>query len=444
MQQNFFRQSMDENLKAQGPLASRMRPESLEDFVGQEHILGKDQLLYRMIQADRITSILLYGPPGTGKTTLARIIAHTTQSNFVQLNAVVSGVKDIREVLDQARESLGLYGKRTILFIDEIHRFNKSQQDALLPSVEDGLVILIGATTENPYFEVNGPLVSRSRIFRLHRLGEEAILTLLKRALTDQEKGLGKQPIHADPNALEYLAKLADGDARNALNALELAALTTEPGEDGVIFIDLETAQACIQKRVVQYDKDGDNHYDHASAFIKSIRGSDPDAALYWMAKMLWAGEDPKFIARRILISASEDVGNADPQALDVAVNAFRATEIVGMPEARIHLAQAVTYLACAPKSNASYMGIRRALSDIQNKRSGDVPTPLKDASYKGAKSMGHGDGYLYPHDYDNHYVKQAYLPEGLEHVRYYYPTELGYEKKLKDYLMETKFKEEE
>ncbi|QSX08678.1 replication-associated recombination protein A [Alkalibacter rhizosphaerae] len=444
MQQNFFRQNADENLKTTGPLASRMRPDTLEAFVGQEHILGKDKLLYRMIQADRITSILLYGPPGTGKTTLARIIANTTKSNFVQLNAVVSGVKDIRQVLEQAREDLGLYGKRTILFIDEIHRFNKSQQDALLPSVEEGLVILIGATTENPYFEVNGPLVSRSRIFRLHRLDESAILTLLERAIKDEEKGFGSLEVQADPKALDHLAKVADGDARNALNALELAVLTTQPNDEGIIFIDVDTAVECIQKRVVQYDKEGDNHYDHASAFIKSIRGSDPDAALYWMAKMLWAGEDPKFIARRIVISASEDVGNADPQALDVAVNVFRAVEIIGMPEARIHLAQAVTYLASAPKSNASYMGINRALSDIQNKRSGDVPPPLRDASYKGAKSMGHGKGYLYPHDYDNHYVKQQYLPEGMEHVRYYHPTQLGYEKKLYDYLHETKYKDEE
>lgn len=444
MQQNFFQQNLQDTLKSTGPLASRMRPETLEDFVGQEHILGKDKLLTRMIQADRITSILLYGPPGTGKTTLARIIANTTQSNFVQLNAVVAGVKDIREVLDQARENLGLYGKKTILFIDEIHRFNKSQQDALLPAVEDGLVVLIGATTENPYFEVNGPLVSRSRIFRLNRLEEDAILRLLDRALQEPKRGFGALTINMDQKAKEHLAKVADGDARNALNALELAVLTTPPDEGGTIHIDLDTAMECIQKRVIQYDREGDNHYDHASAFIKSIRGSDPDAALYWMGKMLWAGEDPKFIARRIVISASEDVGNADPQALDVAINAFRAVEIVGMPEGRIHLAQAVTYLACAPKSNASYMGINRALSDIQNKRSGDVPTPLRDASYKGAKAMGHGKGYLYPHDFENHYVKQTYLPLGMESVRYYYPTEQGYEKTLKEYLNDTKFKEEE
>lgn len=444
MQENFFQQNMIENLKTTGPLANRMRPETLDEFVGQQHILGKDKLLYRMIRADRITSIILYGPPGTGKTTLARIIAKTTKSHFVQLNAVSSGVKDIRQVLDKAKEDLGLYGKRTILFIDEIHRFNKSQQDALLPSVEEGLVVLVGATTENPYFEVNGPLVSRSRIFRLNRLDEENILKLLHRALADKEKGFGNLKVDAQDEALEHLAKVADGDARNALNALELAVLTTPADEEEIIHIDVETAVECIQKRVVQYDKEGDNHYDHASAFIKSIRGSDPDAALYWLAKMLWAGEDPKFIARRIVISASEDVGNADPQALDVAINAFHALDFVGMPEGRIHLAQAVTYLACAPKSNASYMGLNRALSDIKNKRSGDVPKPLRDSHYKGAKSLGHGQGYMYPHDFEGHYVKQQYMPIGMEDVRYYYPTDLGYEKIISEYLNETKLKEEE
>ncbi|MBF7095787.1 replication-associated recombination protein A [Alkalibacter mobilis] len=441
MQQDFFTQNLNDNLKSSGPLASRMRPETLEDFYGQEHIVDKNKLLYRMIKADRVTSIILYGPPGTGKTTLARIIANSTKSNFVQLNAVTSGVKDIRSVVEKAKEDLGMYGIKTILFIDEIHRFNKSQQDALLPSVEEGSIVLVGATTENPYFEVNAPLVSRSRIFKLNRLENEAVKMILKRALADETKGLGGYKAVIDEKALDHFSQVSNGDARNALNALELAVLTTEESNDGIVHIDLETAQECIQKRAIQYDKDGDNHYDNASAFIKSIRGSDPDAALYWMAKMLWAGEDPKFIARRIIISASEDIGNADPNALNIAVSAFRALEIIGMPEARINLSQAVTYLAGAPKSNASYMAINRALSDIQNKRTGDVPNHLKDSHYKGAKDLGHGKGYNYPHEYENHYIEQNYMPIGMEDVRYYYPTDLGYEKKIKEYLEQTKLK---
>jgi putative ATPase len=439
MQQDFFTNNLKENLKKSGPLASRMRPKTLDGFYGQKHILAPGKLLYRMIEADRITSIILYGPPGTGKTTLARIIANKTKSNFTQLNAVTSGVKELREVIQKAKENLGMYNSKTILFIDEIHRFNKSQQDALLPAVEEGSVVLIGATTENPYFEVNAPLVSRSRIFRLNRLAPEEIADIIEKALENHENGFGKLKVDISPEALRHIAQVSNGDARNALNALELAVLTTKENQEGVISIDLETAQECIQKRVIHYDKDGDNHYDNISAFIKSIRGSDPDAALYWMSKMLWAGEDPKFIARRIIISASEDIGNADPNALNIAVSAFRALEIIGMPEARLSLAQAVTYLACSPKSNAAYMGVNKALSDIQNKLTGEVPMHLRDSHYKGAKSLGHGKGYKYPHDYENHYVKQSYMPPGMEDVTYYEPTELGFEKILKEYLENTK-----
>ncbi|NTW72504.1 MAG: replication-associated recombination protein A [Eubacteriaceae bacterium] len=439
MQQSFFENNLKETLKSSGPLAMRMRPESLEEFSGQEHILGKNKLLYRMILADRMTSVILYGPPGTGKTTLARIIANTTQSNFTQLNAVTSGVKDLREVIQQAKEDLGMYGKKTILFIDEIHRFNKGQQDALLPAVEEGVVVLIGATTENPYFEVNAPLVSRSRIFRLNNLEAVDIERILKKAISDEERGFGKLKVNMEEAAMKHIAESCNGDARNALNALELAVLTSDEDENGIINIDLNTAEECIQKRVIHYDKNGDNHYDNVSAFIKSIRGSDPDAALYWMAKMLWAGEDPKFIGRRIIISASEDVGNADPNAINVAVSAFRALEIIGMPEARITLAQAVTYLACAPKSNAAYTGIKNALSDIQNKRTGEVPLHLRDAGYKGAKEMGHGKGYKYPHEFENHYIEQNYMPQGMEGVVYYRPTDLGYEKIMKEYLEKIK-----
>ncbi|SHE27989.1 replication-associated recombination protein A [Alkalibacter saccharofermentans] len=441
MQQDFFTNNLKDNLKKSGPLASRVRPTTLEGFYGQKHILAPDKLLFRMIEADRITSIILYGPPGTGKTTLARIIANKTKSNFIQLNAVTSGVKELREVIGKAKEDLGMYSAKTILFIDEIHRFNKSQQDALLPAVEEGTVVLIGATTENPYFEVNAPLVSRSRIFRLNRLSPDEIRDIMLKALRDKENGLGSLNVDISPDALRHIAQVSNGDARNALNALELAVLTTDEDENGIIAIDIDTAQECIQKRVIHYDKDGDNHYDNISAFIKSIRGSDPDGALYWMSKMLWAGEDPKFIARRIIISASEDIGNADPNALNIAVSAFRALEIIGMPEARLTLAQAVTYLACSPKSNASYIGVNKALSDIQNKRTGEVPMHLRDAHYKGAKSLGHGKGYKYPHDYEQHYVKQSYMPPGMEDVIYYEPTELGYEKVLKDYLDSTKNK---
>ncbi|MBR6651609.1 MAG: replication-associated recombination protein A, partial [Anaerotignum sp.] len=388
------------------PLAARMRPVTLEEFVGQEHIVGKGKLLYRAIKSDRLSSVVFYGPPGTGKTTLAKIIANTTKSKFRQINATTAGIKDIKETVEDAKADLGMYGTKTILFIDEIHRFNKSQQDALLPHVEDGTLVLIGATTENPYFEVNKALVSRSIVFELHQLEDKDIKKLLHRALTDVEKGMGAYNAEMDEDAMNFLANTANGDARTALNALELAVLTTDP-EDGKIHITLEVAEECIQKRALNYDKDGDNHYDTISAFIKSMRGSDPDAALYYLAKMIYAGEDPKFIARRVVICASEDVGNADPHALQVAVAAMEAVNFIGVPEGRIPLAQAVSYVACAPKSNAAYLGIDKALSDVRNIRIKTVPPHLKDAHYSGSKDLGHGIGYKYAHDYPNHYVEQ-------------------------------------
>ena len=418
----------------EAPLAARMRPTSLEEFVGQAHIVGKGKLLYRAIQSDRLSSVIFYGPPGTGKTTLAKIIANTTKGAFRQLNATTAGVKDIKDTVADAKADLGMYGRRTILFIDEIHRFNKSQQDALLPHVEDGTVILIGATTENPYFEVNKALVSRSIIFELHPLEEKDIRALLKRALTDVERGMGVYHAEMDEDALAFLANTANGDARVALNALELAVLTTEP-EGGRLHITLEIAEDCIQKRALNYDKDGDNHYDTISAFIKSMRGSDPDAALYYLAKMIYAGEDPRFIARRVVICASEDVGNADPHALQVAVAAMEAVNFVGMPEGQIPLAQAVSYIACAPKSNAAYMGLEKALSDVRTKRIKTVPPHLKDAHYSGSQELGHGIGYKYAHDYPGHYVKQQYLPDELVGTVYYEPTENGVERRIGEYL---------
>lgn len=420
------------------PLAARMRPTTLEEFVGQEHIVGKGKLLYRAIKSDRLSSVIFYGPPGTGKTTLAKIIANTTKSKFQQLNATTAGIKDIKETVDNAKADLGMYGKKTILFIDEIHRFNKSQQDALLPHVEDGTVILIGATTENPYFEVNKALVSRSIIFELHQLEDKDIKILLKRALTDVEKGMGAYNAEMDEDAIAFLANTANGDARTALNALELAVLTTD-SVNGKVHITLEVAEDCIQKRALNYDKDGDNHYDTISAFIKSMRGSDPDAALYYLAKMIYAGEDPKFIARRVVICASEDVGNADPHALQVAVAAMEAVNFIGMPEGRIPLAQAVSYVACAPKSNAAYLGIDKALSDVRNIRIKTVPPHLKDAHYSGSKDLGHGIGYKYAHDYPNHYVEQQYLPDELVGTVYYEPTENGVERRIKEYLRRLK-----
>ena len=432
---DLFEYNIEQNMKKNAPLAARMRPESLEEFVGQEHIIGKGKLLYRAIKADQLNSVIFYGPPGTGKTTLAKIIAKTTKRVFVQLNATTSGIKEIKDVVSEAKTRNGMTGGKTILFIDEIHRFNKTQQDALLPHVEDGTIVLIGATTENPYFEVNKALVSRSIIFELKQLESKDIEKLIKRAVTDSEKGYGYFDIDLKEDALEFLADMANGDARAALNAVELAVLTTDKNKDGKIVISMDVAQECIQKRALNYEKDGDNHYDTISAFIKSMRGSDPDAALYYLAKMIYAGEDPKFIARRIVICASEDVGNADPHALQVAVSAAEAVNFIGMPESRIILAQAVTYISCAPKSNASYMGIDMALSDVRNIKIKSVPNHLKDAHYSGAKELNHGVGYKYAHDYEGHYVKQQYLPDELVGRRYYEPSDNGVEKKIKESL---------
>ena len=421
--------------ETESPLASRLRPRTLEEVVGQQHIVGKDKLLYRAIKADKIGSIIFYGPPGTGKTTLAKVIAGTTSAEFKQINATVAGKKDMEDVVKEAKNLLGMYGKKTILFVDEIHRFNKSQQDYLLPFVEDGTLILIGATTENPYFEVNGALISRSRIFELKPLEKEDIKELLHRAVTDEERGMGTYRAQIDEDALEFLADVANGDARAALNAIELGIMTTERSADGIIHIDLPVAQECIQKRAVRYDKSGDSHYDTVSAFIKSMRGSDPNAAVYYLARMLYAGEDIKFISRRIMICAAEDVGNADPQALTVAVSAAQAVERIGMPEAQIILSQAVTYVASAPKSNAACTAVFNAMEAVKETRTMPVPTHLQDKHYKGAEKLGHGQGYLYAHDYPNHYVKQQYLPDGLEDRHFYEPTDNGYEKQIKEHL---------
>jgi len=431
----------ENTMKSESPLASRLRPTTLDEVVGQRHIIGEDKLLYRAIKADKISSVIFYGPPGTGKTTLAKVIANSTSSEFCQLNATASGKKDMEEVIQKAKDNRGMYAKKTILFVDEIHRFNKSQQDYLLPFVEDGTIVLIGATTENPYFEVNGALISRSIIFELKPLEKDDIKILLKRAVYDKEKGMGIYNAEIEDDALEFLSDIANGDARNALNAIELGILTTKKGEDGIIHITLSVAQECIQKRVVKYDKTGDNHYDTISAFIKSMRGSDPDAAVYYLARMLYAGEDIKFIARRIMICASEDVGNADPMALTVAVSASEAVERLGMPEARIILSQAVIYVATAPKSNASYNAINMALETVKNEKTGAIPSHLRDAHYKGAAKLGHGDGYLYAHDYPNHYVRQQYLPDELVDVKFYRPTNLGYEEKITQHMKNIKDK---
>ncbi len=433
---DLFEYTRQLNADKTAPLAARMRPETLDEFVGQKHIIGKGKMLYRAIIADNLSSVIFYGPPGTGKTTLARIIANTTKRSFVQINATTAGIKDIKEVVSKAKDRLAVSQNKTILFIDEIHRFNKTQQDALLPHVEDGTIILIGATTENPYFEVNKALVSRSIIFELYQLNTEDIKELINRAVTDSKKGYGMFKINMNNDALEFLADTANGDARTALNAVELAVLSTPKDENGVINIDMETAQECIQKRALNYEKDGDNHYDTISAFIKSMRGSDPDAALYYLAKMLYAGEDPKFIARRIVICASEDVGNADPHALQVAVSAAQAVDFIGMPESRIILAQAVTYISCAPKSNASYLGVEKAFHDVRTVKIKSVPNHLKDSHYPGAKELGHGIGYKYAHDFEGHYVKQQYLPDELVGTVYYEPTENGVEKRIKESLL--------
>lgn len=419
----------ENNRKQEAPLASRLRPVTLDEVVGQSHIIGKNKLLYRAIKADQLGSVIFYGPPGTGKTTLAKVIANTTKAGFRQINATVAGKKDMEEVVKEAKDNLGMYGQKTILFVDEIHRFNKSQQDYLLPFVEDGTVILIGATTENPYFEVNNALLSRSRIFELKPLERNDIKELIHRAVYDRERGMGTYEAVIDEEAADFLADAANGDARSALNAVELGVLTTKRSEDGKIHIDLETAQECIQKRAVGYDKNGDNHYDTISAFIKSMRGSDPDAAVYYLARMLYAGEDIKFIARRIMIHAAEDVGMADPQALTVAVSAAQAAERIGMPEAQIILSQAAVYVATAPKSNSVVTAIGEAMDAVANEKTMPVPVHLRDGHYKGAEKLGHGTGYRYPHDYPNHYVKQQYLPDGMEEREFYHVSDQGYEK---------------
>ena len=431
---DLFDYMREQNMEKESPLASRLRPTTLDEVVGQQHIIGKDKLLYRAIKADKISSIIFYGPPGTGKTTLAKVIANTTSAEFTQINATVAGKKDMEEVVKKAKELQGMYGKKTILFVDEIHRFNKGQQDYLLPFVEDGTIILIGATTENPYFEVNGALISRSSIFELYPLDKEDIKVLLNRAVYDTEKGMGSYRAVIDEDALEFLADIAGGDARNALNAVELGILTTERSADGKIHLTLDVASECIQKRVVRYDKTGDNHYDTIYAFIKSMRGSDPDAAVYYLAKMLYAGEDIKFIARRIMICASEDVGNADPMALTVAVSAAQAVERVGMPEAQIILSQAVLYVATAPKSNSSVNAISAAMENVKNYKT-TVPAHLQDAHYGGSKNLGHGIGYKYAHDYPNHFVEQQYLPEEIKDTRFYEASDNGKEKEIKAWM---------
>ena len=432
---NLFDYMRENTMEKEAPLASRLRPKTLEEVVGQQHIIGKDKLLYRAIKADKLGSLIFYGPPGTGKTTLAKVIANTTSADFKQINATVAGKKDMEEIVAVAKDSMGMYGRKTILFVDEIHRFNKGQQDYLLPFVEDGTLILIGATTENPYFEVNSALISRSRIFELKPLEKSDILELIRRAVTDEERGMGTYQAVIDSDAAQFLADAAGGDARAALNAIELGVLTTQRSGDGKIHIDLAAAQECIQKRAVRYDKNGDSHYDTISAFIKSMRGTDPDAAVYYLARMLYAGEDIKFIARRIMICASEDVGNADPQALTVAVSAAQAAERIGMPEAQIILSQAVTYVACAPKSNAACLAIQAAMDTVKTTRSNPVPVHLQDRHYRGAADLGHGNGYLYAHDYPRHYVKQQYLPDGMEGAVFYEPSDNGYERQIRKHM---------
>ena len=441
---DLFDYMREQQKETESPLASRLRPTTLEEMVGQQHIIGKDKLLYRAIKADKLSSLILYGPPGTGKTTLAKVIANTTSAEFLQINATSAGKKDMEEVIAQAKNNQGMYAKKTILFIDEIHRFNKSQQDYLLPCVEDGTVVLIGATTENPYFEVNGALLSRSIIFELKTLSKEDLVRLIHRAVEDSKKGMGSYGAVIDGDAAEFLADVANGDARAALTAVELGVLTTERGADGKIHIDLAVAQECIQKRAVRYDKSGDNHYDTVSAFIKSMRGSDPDAAVYYLARMLYAGEDIRFIARRIMICAAEDVGNADPMALVTATAAAQAVERIGMPEAQIILAEAVTYVASAPKSNAASGAVFAAMDAVKDTVTAPIPTHLQDAHYRAAGKLGHGAGYKYAHDYPNHYVKQQYLPDGLTDRRFYRPTENGYEKEIRAYFDRIKGMEEE
>ena len=427
------------NSEKESPLASRLRPKTLDQVVGQEHIIGKDKLLYRAIKADKLSSIIFYGPPGTGKTTLAKVIANTTSADFMQLNATVAGKKDMEDVVAKAKQNMAMSGRKTILFVDEIHRFNKGQQDYLLPFVEDGTVILIGATTENPYFEVNSALISRSIVFELHPLSVENIKTLILRAVNDKNDGMGIYNGVIDDDAVMFLAEISNGDARTALNAVELGILTTDPAQDGKIHITLEVAQQCVQKRALKYDKSGDNHYDTISAFIKSMRGSDPDAAVYYLSRMLYAGESVDFISRRILICAAEDVGMANPQALVVANAAAQAVHQVGMPEAQIILSEAVIYVASSPKSNSACNAIFAANEVVRSTVTAKVPAHLQDAHYKGSAKLGHGIGYKYAHDYPNHYVKQQYLPDGLEDSRFYEPGDLGYEVEVKNYFKKIK-----
>lgn len=433
---DLFEYSRKIKLTKDAPLAERMRPRSLEEFIGQKEILGDGKLLYRAIETDKISSLILYGPPGTGKTTLALIIANTTSSHFEQINAVTSGISDIRRVIKEARERLAMYHKKTVLFIDEIHRFNKAQQDALLPSVEEGTIILIGATTENPYFEIISPLISRSRVFQFNYLTFDEVEKIIQNALRDKDRGLGNYKIKIDEGAITHIVNTSNGDARTALNALELAFLTTPEDKNGICHITLETAEESIQRKALIYDKNGDNHYDTISAFIKSMRGGDPDAALYWLAKMIYAGEDPLFIARRIVICASEDVGNADPNALNVAVSAAKAVEFIGMPEGKIPLAQAAIYVACAPKSNAAYKGIENALKDIKDSKLGEIPQHLINNNVKGTNGLEKSTEYKYPHDYEGSFVKQEYLPKSKKGKRFYYPTENGFEKIIKERLI--------
>ena len=431
---DLFEYMRETNNEKESPLASRLRPTTLEEVVGQQHIIGKDKLLYRAIKADKLSSVIFYGPPGTGKTTLAKVIANTTSAEFTQINATVAGKKDMEEVVNKAKQIYGMYQRKTILFVDEIHRFNKSQQDYLLPFVEDGTLILIGATTENPYFEVNSALISRSSIFELKPLSKEDVEMLIMRAVNDTRKGMGSYHAKIDEDALHFLADLSGGDARLALNAVELGILTTSRSDDGWIHLTLDVVSECIQKRVVRYDKTGDNHYDTISAFIKSMRGSDPDAAVYYLAKMLYAGEDIKFIARRIMICASEDVGNADPMALTVAVSAAQAAERIGMPEAQIILSQAVLYVATAPKSNSACNAISAAMDNVKRVKT-TVPPHLQDAHYKGSQNLGHGVGYRYAHDYPKHYVEQQYLPDEIKGEVFYEPGDNGYEAKIKEHM---------
>lgn len=436
---DIFQMMEQKNKEKESPLAARLRPKTIDEVVGQEHILAKDKLLYRAIKADKLSSVIFYGPPGTGKTTLAKVIANTTRSEFCQINATVAGKKDMEEVVEAAKKNLGGFGKKTILFIDEIHRFNKGQQDYLLPFVEDGTLVLIGATTENPYFEVNQALISRSAIFELKPLSPEAVGTLIDRALSDKINGLGSFNADITKEAKEFLMDQADGDARRALNALELGVMTTERGADGVIHITLEVLEECIQQRGIKFDKDGDNHYDTISAFIKSMRGSDPDAAVYYLSKMMYAGESVTFIARRMMICASEDVGNADPHALTVATSAALAVERVGMPEAQLILSQAAIYIATAPKSNACTIALEKAMQAVEEYGNLPIPPHLQDAHYKAASKLGHGVGYKYSHNYKNNYVEQQYLPYELTDTEFYKPSLNGYEVKIDEHMKRIK-----